>query len=194
MRTPGPPTTHLPPVGVLPCEPLLRLLARRSEVGAARSWSTSRPSRGPARRRRGPARAADGPALRGMPAARACHRRQLFLLRRRSPDHRAAARTWRPTRSASGGLAAFPAAGNSTPAAMPRPPEIAATIKSGDAQDSLPILVTGRTERRRAPGRPRTAAYRLGYPDAPPHRRHHRAPLRAAAHPGRPVHHRRRAT
>jgi len=68
------------------------------------------------------------------------HRRQLLLLRQRSPDHRAATRTRRPARRASAGLAALPRLATSPPAAMPRRSPIAASIKSRDAQDPVPIL------------------------------------------------------
>src|SRR5437016_14250597 len=79
-----------------------------------------------------------------MPAARARHRRQLLLLRQRPPDHRAATRTRRPARRASAGLDVLPRLATSPPAAMPRRSQIAASIKSRDAQDPVPILVTGR--------------------------------------------------
>src|SRR5271166_4295880 len=79
-----------------------------------------------------------------MPTARARHRRQLLLLlRHRPPDHRAATRTRRPARRASAGLDALPRLATSPPTAMPRGSQIAASIKSRDAQDPAPILVTG---------------------------------------------------
>jgi len=87
------------------------------------------------------------PALRGMPAARARHRRQLLLLRQRPPDHRAATRTRRPAHRASAGLDARPRLATSPPTAMPRRSQIAASIKSRDAQDPVPILVTGQPQR-----------------------------------------------
>ena len=102
-QTAGPPRCRAGPPGL----PGLRARTRHQRRGAAAT-------RGPrhrlaAPRRRPPHR---GQALRGMPAARARHRRQLLLLRQRPPDHRAATRSRRPTRAASAGLAA---AGNFTP-------------------------------------------------------------------------------
>jgi hypothetical protein len=94
-------------------------------------------------------RVTEARALRGMPAARACHRRQLLLLRQRPPDHRAATRTRRPARRASAGLDGLPRLATSPPTAMPRRSQIAASIKSRDAQDPAPILVTGRVLRDR---------------------------------------------
>lgn len=110
-ETAGPLRCRAGPPGL----PGLRARTRHQGRGAAAT-------RGPrhrlaAPRRRPPHR---GPALRGMPAARAGHRRQLLLLRQRPPDHRAATRTWRPTRAASAGLAARPRLATSPPAAMPR--------------------------------------------------------------------------
>src|SRR5262249_6033814 len=95
-----------------------------------------------------------GPALRGMPAARARHRRQLLRLRRRSADHRAATRTRRPARAASAGPAALPRL-----ATPPRDRYAPATRDSRqhrvtvchDAQDPAPTLVTGRVAGTAAP-------------------------------------------
>src|SRR5208337_3688907 len=56
-----------------------------------------------------------------------------------APDHRAATRT----RRASAGLDALPRLPTSPSTAMPRRSQIAASIKSRDAQDPVPILVTG---------------------------------------------------
>ena len=91
--------------------------------------------------------ASPSPALRGRPAARARHRRQLFLRRQRPPDHRAATRTRRPARRARAGLDAGPRLATSPPTAMPRRSQMAASIKSRDAQDPVPILGTGRVLR-----------------------------------------------
>ena len=63
-----------------------------------------------------------------------------------APDHRAATRTRRPARRASAGLDALPRLATSPPTAMPRRSQIAASIKSRDAQDPVPILVTGRVQ------------------------------------------------
>src|SRR5260370_20337099 len=83
-----------------------------------------------------------------MPAARARHRRQLLRLRRRPLITGAATRTRRPTRAASAGLAALPRLATPPPAAMPRRPEMAASIKSPYAMTLRilhQILVTGQT-------------------------------------------------
>jgi hypothetical protein len=76
-----------------------------------------------------------------MPAARARHRRQLLLLRQRPPDHRA--RTRRPARRTSAGLAALPRLATSPPRPLCRRSQIAVSIKSRNAQDPVLILVTG---------------------------------------------------
>jgi hypothetical protein len=87
------------------------------------------------------------PALRGMPAARARHRRQLLRPRRRPPDHRAATRTRRPTRAASAGLAALPRLATPPPgrhAPATRDSRQQQVTVCHDAQDPAPILVTSR--------------------------------------------------
>ena len=87
-----------------------------------------------------------------------------------------ATRTPRPTPGARAGVATLPRLATSPPTAMPRRSQIAASIKSRDAQDPVPILVTGRLARRAdCPGPAAPAARR------PPPRTG--VPRRPQAHP-----------
>ena len=78
-----------------------------------------------------------------MPAARAHHRRQLVLLRQRSPDHRPAPRTRRPAPGARAAVATRPRLATPPPTAMSQRSQIARASSHCDAQDPAPILVTG---------------------------------------------------